>query len=239
VALLGPMCKWRRVGEFAITIGFGCMLILMTPAYGQLKWDKAASWEVDTPPGEDSLYALRAIQGPRANDLYSIEYRPELSVLCEKRSIGPYGHSRTGYHSLRVEIAWFASALPNEFNALAAFLRAGIDSHAADPRGNMIWVSYGRAWTASGGFADLIKIGDEDSTPIETVKITSIQTGFRLSAEILDSNQANAFLKAYSSRDEISAVIRAKSGDLKRAVDIRGMKLAVDKVLSFCGRDPL
>lgn len=199
----------------------------------------AAPWEVDTPPGDDPLYTLRAIQALSISDLQSIEYLPKLSVLCEKGSIGPYGRGRTRYESLKVRISWFVSALPKEFDTLGSFLRIGIDPRAASPKGNTISINFGRAWTPNGGLFELIKVGDENSSPIEVVKITGIPKGFQFSAEILDSNQAEAFLKAYSSADKIPVVFDAQSKEVTRTVDIRGMKPTVDKILSFCGRGPL
>jgi hypothetical protein len=232
---------WRGLTIFGLTLALTATIALDNFARAQSNQLLLpnTTWEVDTPPGSDPFYALRAIQAPSASDLHSIEYLPKLSVLCKKGSIGPYGHGSTNYKSLKVKINWGASNLPKEFETLASFLRTGIDPHAADPRGNTVWVNFGRAWTASGGFVDLIKVGNDDSSPIETVKITGIPKGFGFSAEILDGNQAEAFLKAFSSSDQIPVVIHAQANDLSRAVELRGMKPAVDKVLSFCGRDPL
>ena len=78
------------------------MFLWVSLAHAQSKPGIVVPWEVDTPPGSDPFYALRAKQALSASDLHSIEYLPKLSVLCKKWAIGPYGHGRTNYKSLKV-----------------------------------------------------------------------------------------------------------------------------------------
>ena len=223
------------VGIFAAS-AFACAAIFPIQAHSQ----QFGEWEVDTPPGYDPLYDERASHVLRSSDLRSLEYSPALSVNCEKWAIGPYGSNRTNYAALSVDIQWVAERLPKDFEALATFLRTGIDAKAADPSGNTLWVNYGRAWTANRGFSDLIKIGDGDSSRVETVKITGIPKGFRFSANVLDSGVADAFLRAWNPSSQIPVVLQDALGhDLNRMIDLRGMKPAVDRVLKFCGRNPL
>jgi hypothetical protein len=213
-----------------------CAAIFPTQTHSE----QFGEWEVDTPPGSDSLYEKRASHALRASDLRWTEYAPDLSVTCERWAIGPYGASRTNYKALSVDIQWVAERLPMDFESLATFLRTGIDANTADPRGNTVWVNYGRAWTANHGFSDLIKIGGDDSSPIETVKITGIPKGFKYSANVLDSGIAEAFLRAWNPSGQIPVVLQdGLSHDLNRTVDLRGMKPAVDRVLDFCGHNPL
>ncbi len=219
-----------------VVIAVACAAIFPIQAQSQV----FSEWEVDTPLGSDPLEALRASQTLTASVLRTIEYFPKLSVICESGATGPYGSVRVSYKSLRVELAWFALHLPKDFVALETFLRTGIDSRSADPRGNAVWVNYGRAWTSKGWFSDLIKIGDDNSSAVETVKITGIPKGFRLSAEVLDSSAAEAFLRAWNPNGQIPVVLQDEQGrDLDRRVPLQGMKPAVDRVLGFCGRKPL
>lgn len=107
-----------------------CAVFVQVPA----KAEQFGNWEVDTPPGFDPFYALRATQALSASDLHSIEYLPKLSVMCERWAIGPYGHGRTDYKTLKVQIRWFASHLPKDFSALETFLSTGVDPRDAFPR---------------------------------------------------------------------------------------------------------
>src|SRR5271169_6043993 len=79
--------------------------------------EQFGNWEVDAPPGSDPSYTLRATQALSASDLNSIEYFPKLSAVCEKWAIGPYGHGRTDYKTLSIQIQWFAAHLPKEFGS--------------------------------------------------------------------------------------------------------------------------
>jgi hypothetical protein len=219
-----------------VVVTFACAA--MFPVHTQS--ERFGGWEVETPPGSDPLEALRASEALASSDLRMIEYFPKLSVICERGTAGPYGRGRMSYKALKIEIHWFAQNLPKSFDVLATFVRTGIDSRAADPKGNTIWVNYGRAWTSGGGFSDLIKIGDDDSSPVETVKITGILKGFRLAAEVLDSGAAEAFLKAWNPIGKIPVILQDAQGhDLGRKVELFGMKPAVDSVLAYCGRNPL
>ena len=230
-----PMVKNRTYGVFIVITLFSIGLFSIQP-----QSEEFGGWEVDTPPGSDPFEVLRASQALAASDLKAPEYFPKLSVICESGAIGPYGRGRTGYKTLRVEILWFAQHLPKDFETLETFLRTGIDTRAADPRGNTIWVNYGRAWTSGGGFSDLIKIGDDNSSPIQTIKIAGIPNGFQLSAELLDSGAAEAFLRAWNPLGSIPAILQnAKGSDLDRTIELRGMKPAVDRVLAKCGLSPL
>jgi hypothetical protein len=59
-------------------------------------------------------------------------------------------------------------------------------------------------------------------------------------AEILDGNAAEAFLKAWATKDRLAVqVLDAEGHELERAVDLREMKPPVSKVLTHCGRSPL
>jgi hypothetical protein len=226
----------RAVLRIVAVSSLVCAAIFPTQPHSE----QFGAWEVDTPPGSDPYYEKRASHVLRASDLRWIEYSPNLSVTCERWAIGPYGASRANYKALSVDIQWFAERLPKDFESLATFLRTGIDADAVDPRGNIVWVNYGRAWTATHGFSELIKIGNDDSSPIETVKITGIPKGFRYSANVLDSGIAEAFLRAWNPSGQIPVVLQdALTHDLERTVDLQGMKPAVDRVLDFCGRNPL
>jgi hypothetical protein len=224
------------MGRAVAKIGVLVLAALTTHAQAEL----FGEWEVDTPPGYDIGEALRASKGLSASDLHVIEYSPSLSVICERDATGPYGPNRTSYKVFKTGISWFALHLPTEFAALETFLRTGLDARATLPRGNTVWVNYGRAWASRNGFSDLIKIGDDNSSPIETVRITGIPKGFGFAAEVLDSGATEAFLRAWNPIGQIPITLQSASGrDLDRKVELRGMKPAVDRVLSYCGRNPL
>jgi hypothetical protein len=196
-------------------------------------------WVVDALPF-GSVDELRAQQALSTSDVAATEYFPKLSVVCDRGAIGPYGSSRAEYQALRVEVRWQALHLPKDFAPLETFLRTGIDPRAVDNRGNTIWVNFGRARTANGGFSDLITIGDDNSSPVETVKISGTSKGFSFSAELLDSGLAEAFVRAWNPFGGIPVVLQDANGhDLKRTVELRGMKPAVNKVLARCGREHL
>jgi hypothetical protein len=61
-----------------------------------------------------------------------------------------------------------------------------------------------------------------------------------LSAEVLDSGTAEAFLRAWHSKGQIPVVLQDSQGhDLNKLVELKGVKPAADQVFSYCGRDPL
>lgn len=196
-------------------------------------------WEVGLEVGSDSTKIAQ--QPLAASDLHGIEYLPKFSVLCERGRIGPYDSGKlTNFKALKVRITWRASHLPKDFQSLEDFLRIGIHPGAANTDGNSVWVNYGRAWDSSNDFSNLITIGDDNSSPIETVKITGTPKGFRLSAEVLDSGAAEAFLRAWNPKGSIPVVLQDSQGhDLKKLVELKGVKPATDQVLSYCSRDPL
>jgi hypothetical protein len=218
------------------------VLLLLLTKVGAIAGPFEDQWTVDAVPAGmfSTLDELRAQQALSTSDVMGTEYFPKLSVVCDRGAIGPYGNGRTEYQALRVEVHWQAAHLPKDFEALETFLHTGIDPRAADTRGNTIWVNYGRARTSSGGISQLITIGDDDSSPMETVKISGNPKGFSLSADLLDSGMAEAFLRAWNPIGGVPVVLQdAKSRELKRTVELRGMKLVVNKVLGYCGRNPL
>jgi hypothetical protein len=217
-------------------LAFGCAICSIQISSG---WgDSFGDWEVDPEIGSDNTRIAQ--QRVAASDFRGIEYLPKFSVLCERGSIGPYGSGRLAdFKALKVRITWFASHLPKDFQSLEAFLRTGINPGAADTDGNTVWVKYGRAWDSSGGFSHLIT-GDDDSSPIETIKITGTPKGFRLSAEVLDSGAAEVFVRYWSPKGRIPVVLQDSEGHgLNRLVELMGVKPAADQVLSYCNRDPL
>jgi hypothetical protein len=56
-------------------------------------------------------------------------------------------------------------------------------------------------------------------------------------AEILDGNAAEAFLKAWATKDRLA--VQVLDAELERAVDLREMKPPVSKVLTHRGRSLL
>ena len=213
------------------------LVFFIAPAVGEGK--PPSKWEVGPEVGSDNT--MVAEQPLAASDLLGIEYLPKLSVICERGRIGPYDSGKLAeFKALKVRVAWFASHLPKDFQSLEAFLGSGMHPGAANPDGNSVWLNYGRAWNSNNGFSDLITVGNDNSSPIETVKITGTPKGFRLSAELLDSGEAEAFLRAWNLKGSIPVVLQDSQGrDLRKLVELKGVKPAADQVLLYCGRDPL
>jgi hypothetical protein len=220
----------------ALAFGFAICSIQISSGWGGASF---GDWEVGSEVGSESTKIAQQLLA--ASDLHGIEYLPKFSVLCERGSISPYGSGRLAdFKALKVRITWFASHLPKDFQSLETFLRIGIHPRSADTDGNSVWVKYGRAWDSSNGFSDLITIGDDNRSPIETVKITGTPKGFRLSAEVLDSGAAEVFLKYWNLKGRIPVVLQDSQGhDLNKLVELKGVKPAADQVLSYCSRDPL
>ncbi len=198
-------------------------------------YEKLGAWEVTEPlvnfplgARSDALIAQRQMD---ADDFNLTEYSPKLVVTCDRGAMGPYERPRIKYNSLNVSLTWIASSLPKDFDAVKTIVPG-----QGPIGGNAIWISNGRASDA------LIKIGDE--RVIETIKVSLAQLHeskrYRFSAEILDGNAAEAFLRAWSSKDRLTVyILDARANELERAVDLRDMKSLVNKVLTHCGRDPL
>jgi hypothetical protein len=195
-------------------------------------------WVVGLEAGSDTTIIAQRLLA--ASDFQGIEYLPKFSVLCERGSIGPYGSGQLAdFKALKVRITWFASHLPKDFQSLEAFLQTGVNPRAANTDGNTVWVKYGRAWDSSGGFSRLIT-GDDGSSPIETIKITGAPKGFHLSAEVLDSGAAEAFIRYWGPKGRIPVVLQDSQGhDLNRHVELKGVEPAANEVFSYCGRDRL
>ena len=212
------------------------ILITVTPTLvsGQY-YEKFGAWEVteplvNFPPGarSDALIAQRQMD---ADDINLTEYSPRLVVMCNRGAVGPYERPRIKYNSLNVSLTWIASSLPKDFDAVKAIIPG-----QGPIGGNAIWISNGRAPDA------LIKIGEE--RVIETIKVNLAplreSQRYRFSAEILDSNAAEAFLRAWSPKDRLTVyILDARGNELERAVDLRDMRSPVNKVLAHCERSPL